>query len=471
MAANNTVPQNIVDEFVGVSHGDLARVKSLLAQYPQLVNSTSSLGESPIQAAAQTGQREIAQLLLAAGAPLDICTAAMLGEREQVDTMLAADASLAHATGAHGIPLMYYAAISGRPDIAEVLLARGAPLNGGEGVSPPLHGAVYFDQPQMAAWLIAHGADLDARDFRGRTALAAALGNGHDEIATLLRQHGAKACASGSIDVEAGKLFYEWMGEGQPLVLIHAGIADHRMWDEQFEVFARRYRVVRYDLRGFGQSTTETGSVNYRQDLLDLMKHLGIERAILLGCSMGGSFATDFALEQPQMVSGLVLSGPGLSGFEHTSGDDPKAQIEKQAFERLEKLWEQRATGEMIELELQMWVDGPGQPSERVRPEVRERVRAMEEAAYAQNADIKSVRLQPPAAGRLDEIKVPTLVIVGDLDVTDVLATVDYLAGHIRGAKKVIMAGTAHLPNMERPDEFNRIVLEFLSNQPLREAT
>src|SRR5207237_6657118 len=140
----------------------------------------------------------------------------------------------------------------------------------------------------MAAWLVAHGADLEARDYQGRTALAAALGNGHREIATLLRQHGAKATASGTLDVDCGKLFYEWMGEGQPLVLIHAGIADHRMWDAQFEEFARRYRVVRYDLRGFGKSTTETGSDNFRQDLLDLLKHMDIERAILLTCSMGG---------------------------------------------------------------------------------------------------------------------------------------------------------------------------------------
>src|SRR5438105_5136935 len=106
MEPNRNVPQNIVDEFVGVSHGDLARVKSLLAQHPQLLNAMSSLGESPIQAAAQTAQREIAQYLLAAGAPLDICTAAMLGEREQVEKMLAADASLALSRGAHGIPAM-----------------------------------------------------------------------------------------------------------------------------------------------------------------------------------------------------------------------------------------------------------------------------------------------------------------------------------------------------------------------------
>src|SRR5207237_6913411 len=110
--------------------------------------------------------------------------------------------------------------------------------------------------------------------------------------------------------------------------------------------------------------------------------------------------------EQAPLVSALILSGPGLSGFEYTLGDDTKAQLEKNAFERLEKLWEQRATAEMIELELQMWVDGPGQPPNRVRHEVRERVRVMEETAYAQKADIKSVRLQPTAAGRLNDIKV-----------------------------------------------------------------
>lgn len=193
MSSSQTVPQNVIDEFVGAAHGDLARVRELLQQYPALATVNASWAETPIQAAAQTGQREIVNLLLAAGAPLDICTAAMLGDKARVAEMLQRDASLAHATGAHGLPAMYYPAINGRVDIAELLLDRGAPVNGGDGVSPPLHGAVYFNQPRMVEWLLAHGADVNARDYQHRTALAVAIANQREEIANMLRQHGAKA--------------------------------------------------------------------------------------------------------------------------------------------------------------------------------------------------------------------------------------------------------------------------------------
>lgn len=463
MSADGLPSQDIINEFVGVSHGNLARVQELLAQYPSLVNGVSIWGETPIQAAAQIGQREIANLLLAAGAPLDICTAAMLGERERVADFLRADPQQAHATGAHGLPVMYYPAINGRTDIAELLLAHGAAVNGGDGVSSPLHCATNFGQTAMAEWLLAHGAHPNALDFQHKSALQLAIEKNRSDIADAVRRHGGKALASGMCEVNGSKLYYETMGEGHALVLIHAGVADSRMWDGQFAAFAERYRVVRYDMRGFGQSHSESGAFSFRQDLADLLKHLNIEKIFLLGLSMGGQIATDFTLEHPELVAALMPCAAGLSGYDSKVGDDAKSQFESKAFAEMEAAWEQKDRARLLELELDMWVEGPQQARGRAASSVRERVREMNSDVMKHTEELTSQRLDPPAVGRLGEIRGPTLVIVGDLDTTSVLEACDLLASGIAGARQVVIPGTAHMLNMEQPAEFNRIVLDFLS--------
>jgi ankyrin repeat protein len=177
------VPQTVIDEFVGVAHGDFQRLQELLAEYPTVLNADATWHETAIEAAAQMGRVDIVEYLLAAGAPLDICTAAMLGRRADVAAALDADPAAAHATGAHGIPVLYY------PAIAEDLLARGAEVNAGAGGNTPLHGAAMFGQPAMAAWLLAHGADPAARDYNGKTPLEVALDSNQAAVADLLRAH------------------------------------------------------------------------------------------------------------------------------------------------------------------------------------------------------------------------------------------------------------------------------------------
>src|SRR5690242_4972987 len=121
---------------------------------------------------------------------------------------------------------------------------------------------------------------------------------------------------AGYAPVENGQLYYEVAGEGYPLVLIHAGIANSRMWDAQVEAFAQRYRVIRYDTRGFGKTRTEETSYSNRQDLYDLLNHLGVEKAYVLGLSRGGQIAIDFTLEHPKMVAALIPVAAGFSGFD-----------------------------------------------------------------------------------------------------------------------------------------------------------
>lgn len=272
------------------------------------------------------------------------------------------------------------------------------------------------------------------------------------------------AVETGYVQVPGARLYYEAAGAGPLLLLIHAGVADCRMWDAQVAVFARHFRVVRYDTRGIGRSITDDVPFSNRQDVLDLLDHLGIERTYVVGVSRGGSIAIDFTLEHPERVAALVPVASGLGGSQagRTAPDH-----EKQMFAEMDRLYEAKEFAQLADLEVQMWVDGPGQPSSRVAPAIREGVREMILSNYrTHTVEGKPIVLDPPAAGRLGEIRVPTLVVLGDLDESGVLHAADLLARGVRGARKVVIPGTAHMLSLEKPDEFTRIVLEFLRGLP-----
>ncbi len=159
--------------------------------------------------------------------------------------------------------------------------------------------------------------------------------------------------------INGATLYYELVGEGEPLVLVHAGIADSRMWDAQIEVFAQRYRVIRYDMRGFGRTSMVEGPYSHHEDLRGLLDFLDVRWAHLLGCSMGGATVLDFALRYPEKVGALVLVGSAVSGFE---GDfEPPGQ-----WNELVAADEAGDLGRGSELEVQIWVDGPGRRPEDV---------------------------------------------------------------------------------------------------------
>jgi len=178
--------QDLINELVGNAHGNLARVQEILAEHPELVNASSKWGETPIQAAAQMGDKAMAEHLLDLGAPLDICTAAMLGRSNEVEAMLTFDSSLAYATGAHGIPVLCFPVLHAELAIADMLVEVGAPVNAGEGMITPLHAAAAKDQPDMAAWLLAHGAATDLVNYDGKTALEVAVEAGYEAVVAVL---------------------------------------------------------------------------------------------------------------------------------------------------------------------------------------------------------------------------------------------------------------------------------------------
>jgi ankyrin repeat protein len=181
--------QGVVAQFVGNGHGNLAVVKQMLEENPALLNAVwEQFNETAIQAATQTGARDVAELLLAHGAPMDITTAAMLGDTDKVEDLLKQDPSRAKAKGSHDIPIMSHAAMSGNTRIADLLLAHG----GGEGMDFALHGAVNFGHAEMVNWLLAHGVkNVNVRNYEGKTPLTVALEKGFYDIADMLQSEGA----------------------------------------------------------------------------------------------------------------------------------------------------------------------------------------------------------------------------------------------------------------------------------------
>ena len=262
---------------------------------------------------------------------------------------------------------------------------------------------------------------------------------------------------SGFAEVNGARLYYEIVGDGVPLVLVHAGIADGRMWDGQLAAFASRYQVIRPDMRGFGRSAMVRGSFAHHQDLHGLLDALGIREAFFVGCSIGGRTIIDFTLEYPGRTRALVLIGTAISGFE-AGGEPPEQWDELVAADDAANL------ERVSELEVQIWVDGPYRGPEEVDAGVRDLVREMNLIALEHEASgLGQEHLpEPPAVNRLAEIPVPTLVIVGDRDRQEIIEAADLLTRSMPQARMTVLPGTAHLPNMESPQEFNRIVLEFL---------
>ncbi|CAN5863696.1 alpha/beta hydrolase [soil metagenome] len=262
---------------------------------------------------------------------------------------------------------------------------------------------------------------------------------------------------TGFAELNGTKFYYEVAGAGQPLVLVHAGIADCTMWDEQFKVFSQHYQVIRYDMRGYGQTALVDQPYAHYQDLAALLSFLGVQRAHVLGCSMGGTTALDFTLTHPERVSRLIAVTCRPEGYAFTSAPPPQ-------LDALEAVFQAGDFEQLSELEVQMWVDGPMRTSHQVDAALRDRVRAMNVVALKNEAlELGQPQpLDPPAAQRLSEISAPTLVMIGDLDRPVMRSAADFMAQRIPNAHKLVISGTAHLPNMEQPDLFNKLVLDFL---------
>ncbi len=260
----------------------------------------------------------------------------------------------------------------------------------------------------------------------------------------------------GFADVNGTRLAYEIAGDGPPVVLIHGFSLDSRMWDDQFAALAARHRVVRYDARGFGTSAP-FGDTPYTHadDLAALLDHLGISRAAIIGLSMGGGIAVDFALAYPAMTSALIPVDATIDGHDWSAAWGTK----------IGPVWRTaRNTG--IDAAKQLWLDVALFTPAGEQPAVGVSLAAMVSDYSGQHwlGGDPQQSADPAAIDRLGAIAAPTLVVVGERDVADFLVVAETLAGRIPGARKVVLPGVGHMSNMEAPERFNAVVLDFLAN-------
>lgn len=261
---------------------------------------------------------------------------------------------------------------------------------------------------------------------------------------------------TGFVQGNGGRLYYECDGAGPGLVLVHAGVANLRMWDPHVPAWSGGFTVVRYDTRGFGRTESDQVGFSNRADLIAVMDQVGLERACLVGVSRGGQIVLDTALEYPDRVSALVVVAGGVGGFTPSTDLGTPAM-----WGEAEKHWEAHDWDWLADFETRYWADGPGQPTDRVVPAIRNLVHGWILDNYrAEKVEGIPQPLDPPAAGRLGEVTWPTLVVIGSLDDPGTNEACRFLAAGV-GARLEVFDGAAHMLTLEQPDRFTRLVAEF----------
>jgi pimeloyl-ACP methyl ester carboxylesterase len=258
---------------------------------------------------------------------------------------------------------------------------------------------------------------------------------------------------AGIAEVNGTRLYYELEGEGDAIALVNPGALDCRIWAPQWDAFTKTHRVLRYDPRGWGRSAPAAGPFSHLDDLDRLMDAAGMEKAHLLGSSFGGSVALDFAVVSRKRVSSLILVGAGgpQNGFpmpgELLLAFAPVGQVMREDFARGIDLW--------LETDARM------PRSKELRELVRENALANE--SYWKIPFPSIANLTPPVAERLGEIDAPTLVLVGANDHPYAHEIAEALARGIRGAARLVIEDAGHLAHLDRAEEFNRIVSDFIA--------
>ncbi|HEX9944228.1 MAG TPA: alpha/beta fold hydrolase [Thermoanaerobaculia bacterium] len=259
--------------------------------------------------------------------------------------------------------------------------------------------------------------------------------------------------ATGFVEIPGGKLWYEARGEGTPMVLLHDGLLPSATWDGQVDAFSRSFRVIRYDRRGYGRSEPPKGPYSDIDDLHAVFEALKIARAVVVGCSSGGRLAVDYALAHPDRVEALVLVGPVVSGLPYSE------HFLRRTIANYRPLYQERNVEELID----NWARDP-YLIDAANTAAKERLRKLlaTNRGPLERNNPESRPPDRPAIGRLNELRVPTLIVVGASDIPDVHAHAGVLEAGIHGARRAIVPGTGHLVHMEKPEVFNREVLDFL---------
>lgn len=259
---------------------------------------------------------------------------------------------------------------------------------------------------------------------------------------------------SGTVAVDGGSLYYETLGKGAPVILIHGGFGDRRMWDPQFEPLSQAFRVIRYDHRGFGKSSAPDKPYSPVADLVALMAHLELKRANLVGNSMGGTLALDFALLQPNLTGAVVVVASTAGGYpapeeDMKSGNEVLRTAREKGTAAAVPLWLQHP---MVAIAMQHPTAGP-----LLRTMVNDNQRMFLAEHWPQEP------MTPPAYDRLGDLNANVLFVVGDRDIPSVRNGAEASAGRIKKAKLVTIKDADHLLHMEKPAEINKLLVEYIS--------
>lgn len=247
--------------------------------------------------------------------------------------------------------------------------------------------------------------------------------------------------------------------DGVPVVFLHAGVCDHRMWVAQIiAAAAGGYRAIAYTRRGYGEAASPDEPFSHLDDLEAVLAHFDIHAAVLAGCSLGGGLAIDFALKHPGRTAGLVLVATALTG-----GDYLYSDTDRQMQDVLDDAAERGDLEMLNKVEAHAWLDGPRSANGRVKGAARELFFDMNARALSHEGTLTHEIRRPSARERIGNVNAPALLVAGDLDFNYILARHEGLSEDLPNAFATIIEGTAHLPSLERPDLFDPLLLEFLS--------
>lgn len=261
-----------------------------------------------------------------------------------------------------------------------------------------------------------------------------------------------------SVKVSKATLAGVHMGEGLPVVFLHAGVCDKRMWEAQMAAVAEDgWQAIAYDRRGYGETVSEDAPFNHVDDLEAVLGAHGIHAAVFVGCSMGGGVAIDFALRHPGRVIGLVLIATSVTGAPLAECTEAEQHIEV-----AEEAAQERGDLDMINrVDAHAWLDGPRAQSGRVGGAVRELFLDMNALAL-NKPELTLEEKRPGAWRRVGDIAAPSLLLVGDEDFSAIIERHDYLSEEMPNAFAAVLEGVAHIPSIERPELVNSMLLEFL---------
>jgi 3-oxoadipate enol-lactonase len=261
------------------------------------------------------------------------------------------------------------------------------------------------------------------------------------------------------VAVDDYRIYVEVTGKGDPVILLHGGFLDRRMWQQQVDDLSKSFRVITVDMPGHGLTVNGDSTIMINDVLLEIMDSLEIDKANLVGLSLGGVAATDFAVAHPDRCDKIILAAPGLVGWDFKQD----SVLVKQDSDRQQSFVEQDTLA-FVESFVKSWTDGPNRSPDQINGQVRDTVKqwVQENIKRHKFSHWPGFTENPPASQVLDSIKSPVLIIVGNIDMKDIIMITNLMESKIPDVRKITFDGVAHMVNLENPIQFNEEVKNFL---------